>query len=663
MKKLYKKIGLTSIFVLFFTVSITVAQEQTDPDPIKSYPGIPIITYHGLSLDWAPPFEQYQQIDSAGIFALQMTDLTENIFESRVENTGLLVMPEQHKDTLGNFIVRYTEAFYTEFEAEGTPTEDGLVTLYNDSLDLTISNGAVSTKPTTQHGTMIYGPMYQQSRNYWSVNPRTIPYRAAYHLKIEDLDPWLESSPDDTVCILQVTTTRTWQRCEWVVGIDTFRTDHFTDFEQTIVVKDTLITYGMLQPVGQWKPINLDYSFTHDIPWLSPYSFPHSTTSRQAENPLDGKINQNCVEFKVIWKGKADRVKLSVDKIIVSDQRGRDLKNPVTYQQIKGNIETQMSNLLSITNERIAGFIGLDEPWSLDMWEPIRIVSEIVESHTTDAKLYFQFNVGFNGRFNTWEDPARGSKAIMIDEFMRRVKNANVWITGWLYDMPCNDAVLNPPCSFGVYPLSICNGGLDYRIINIDFMADSIYKKILNAGETYSGLHYGMSIQTGKYSYSPLHRIREINSKELLYTTNLALLYGSKLLSPWLYFGGFGEPEISTGFRNAPNYEITDKYKTLKDTIAPRLSGLMGKTLRKLRPVNQFSGSRGIDALVDPQEAIPPYDYIEYIHTSGGPNDICFVELGIFEDPQDTYVKYFMPLNRYYSDKNSLFFGLKNLVG
>jgi hypothetical protein len=137
-------------------------------------------------------------------------------------------------------------------------------------------------------------------------------------------------------------------------------------------------------------------------------------------------------------------------------------------------------------------------------------------------------------------------------------------------------------------------------------------------------------------------------------------MYGSKLISPWLYFGGFGN---STGFRNAPNYEITDKYNTLKDTIAPRLSGLMGKTLRKLKAVNQFAGSRGIDALVDPQEAIPPYDYIDYIHAYGGPNDTCFVELGIFEDPQDTYVKYFMPLNRYYSDKYNLNFGLKNLVG
>ena len=617
-----------SIIVLFVLTN-AYAQSQ---DRIKNYPGIPIITYTGLDsilASWGPSLEQFLEMDSAGIFALQKANLTYDEYYNRIKDTDILVMPEQTKSNLYDYIQRYTEARYTVFEAEGTPTDKGSVTLYSDSLlNLDRSNGAVSTTTTTPNGTMIYGPMYRQCRNYAAVDTGIIRYQASYRLKIDNI-PQQNPSPTDTVCILEVTSTRTWTSTPFIVGNDTFYIQPFTGFEATLVHAKRVVTYSRLQP-GVWDTINVDYFFPRDeTTWYRPeatYTKGYNTAALDNSSYMTGKISQNCVEFKVIWTGDPTKVKLSVDKITVSDDRGRNLK----YESFaESEIQAQLQVGQNLFGNHLGGWIGLDEPWSLDTWEPIRMVQEILDNHATQKQLYFQFNVGFNGRFHPWEDPARASKVDMIDEFMKRVGKANVWITGWLYDMPCDENAFLPPC----------DQVSDYKKYNIDVLADSIYKKIMDAGKIYPDLHYGMSIQTGKYGYSAEHTIREITGRELLYNTNVALMYGSKLISPWLYFGHNNDDSTDnyTGFRNPSGYEITDKYLTLRDTIAPRLKGIMGITLRKLIPSEQILNA----------SPLTWYDYINLLIHYGDQSYGSDFDLGFFKDENN--LDYFMLLNRYYN--------------
>jgi hypothetical protein len=171
--------------------------------------------------------------------------------------------------------------------------------------------------------------------------------------------------------------------------------------------------------------------------------------------------------------------------------RGRALMNTTDP---KNDIIAQLTSNRADFDNSIAGWIGLDEPWALDFWGPIKRVSEIIDANSANAKLWFQFNVGWNGRFGDPGDPARGEQADMIEEFMRRVKKANVWITYWLYDKPCNESNMH------LWP---CMQWQDkgFRITNIDFAADSLYRKVANAGKLHPGLQYGMSIQTGQYRY------------------------------------------------------------------------------------------------------------------------------------------------------------------
>ncbi len=648
--------NIICVFIVFCSLTVSFGQ-----DPIKNYPGIPIISDMGLKMEYAPPVEQFHQADTAGIFALNMSDLDTGVFNSRISPTNLLVIPVQSDMNLLNHIATYTDARYTVFEAEGTSPEDGLITLYNnrDTLNLTVANGAVSTTQLSEHGTMIYGPMYRQCRNFFTTVNGTqtsdsIVYEAEFWLKVENL-PNQYSSPHDTVCILQVTATKTWKEINGKI--------QWGFYDTTEIAAERVITYGEFDSVGSWQNFILEYSFTHDFPYWKPAGEPFPGTSYKSilaqniQNQLEGKISQNCVEFKVLWRGKKDKIKFSVDKVIVSDWRGRRLKNPISYQEIKTNIETQIYWNKVDFDQRVAAFIGVDEPWSIDQWEPIRMVNEIIDSYSPNAKLYINFNVQSEGRFAPWPDTVLGSRTIVIDEFMRRVKKANLWVTGWLYDIPCDGS--------NTQPWWFCEDANDIRLRNIDIFADSIYKRVMDAGKTYPGLHYGFSVQTGKYGYADEHKIREINSHELLYQTNLTLMYGTKILFPWLYFGGWDIPATYTGFRNAPYFEVTDKYNTLRDTISPRLSGLMGQTLRKLVPTNQYAGSRGINytGIVPWSLVAGGYEYIEDIIPQVLSTDEYGLDLGFFVDSLYTDKNYFMVLNRYYSTSSKYYIKLRNLDG
>ncbi|MBK7629155.1 MAG: T9SS type A sorting domain-containing protein [Ignavibacteriales bacterium] len=617
---------LSVVFFLVFGIAISFGQQQ---DSIKSYPGIPIITY-GYDLS-KHPVEQFIGMDEAGIYALEASNLTAPIFNQKIGNNNLdlKVMPEQVTDPSGNYIVKYTEARYTEWEAEGTNPADGLITLYYDSINCVTPDDAVVTTSTTPNDTIIYGPMYSQEKTYSMVD-RDFPinYTLVCSLKLEDLQPG-QTLPGDTVCIIQVTTRTSYNLTiqQWQLGIP-----------EKIIEK--VVTYGELLPLNQWKGIDTIYNLISVPAIYSQRNEMPSQVNRKflanGDNSIQSLPRESVhnIEFRVIWKGNSQKLRLSVDKFIVYDWKGWDLMNllgPTTQ------ISTQLSNNQSAFNNQVAGWIGFDEPWDLDTWAPIKKVKEILESNSPNASIWFQFNTKWNGRFSDYDDPSYSAKRIIIDEFMRRVKKANVWVTSWLYDMPCDDYDIVDPCDG------------DYKEINIDFAADSIYKKILDASLIHPDLFYGMSIQTGRYfdreTYDGNDRIREISGSDLLYQTNLALMYGAKLISPWLYFGEKNEaPETReyTGFRNPPGYPETDKYLMLKNTIAQRLSGLMGRTLKTLTPTSQHLNHQLNTSQGFIQSIVEGNCTAEGMQSGDEAYD-----LGFFKDDLDR--DYFMLISRWYN--------------
>ncbi len=380
--------NIICVFIVLFLITFTYGQ-----DPIKNYPGIPIISDMGFEMRWAPPVEQFHKAYTAGICAFAMRDLTTEVCSTRIIPTNLLVIPAQYDTSLLNHIATYTDARYTVFEAEGTPPQDGFITLYNnDTLNLFVGNGAVSTTSLTEHGTMIYGPMYRQCRNFFIMIDDTfrsfpIVYQAQFWLKVEDL-PNQFSSPEDTVCIIQVTTTKTFRDSMIIHNSDTLYIPIWDSTHAPMVLKDSVLTYAnFIDSIGRFIDYILEYSFTHDIPWWGPaITNGTSAVHKGSTNKLSGKISQNCVEFKVLWKGKKDKIRFSVDKVVVSDWRGRQLKDPFQYPFVAQQISNQIDENKTDFVQRVAAFIGVDEPWSIDQWEPIRMVNEIINNYLNNKR-------------------------------------------------------------------------------------------------------------------------------------------------------------------------------------------------------------------------------------------------------------------------------------
>jgi hypothetical protein len=129
------------------------------------------------------------------------------------------------------------------------------------------------------------------------------------------------------------------------------------------------------------------------------------------------------------------------------------------------------------------------------------------------------------------------------------------------------------------------------------------------------------------------------------------LLYGSKVLTPWLWFGS---DEYYTGIVNAneSGFVTTDKYYVIKNTLTPRLSGLMGKTLKRLKPLSQFVAD---NAMKYPYNI--PKNYInKLILTTYTQSIPPIFDIGFYyepnEEPTGDEKRYFMLIDRYYPNRS-----------
>lgn len=617
-------------------------------DKIKDCDGIPIITY-GYSIINPHIFGNYNftKMTDAGIFALEAVDIDETLYSDVLSNTSLNIIPDQVGNNVLNYINHYTYGRYSKWEAEGTTESEGTATLSNSIAHTTISNGSVITNINNiPEGTiLISGPKYAQEVTY-SFEHQPILYNANFRLRLENIGS-PPPQPNDPICTLRVYCAK-WDvvNGNWEVVDDYYY--------------DKILPY--IEFTGGWEneilSYNLEDAYNHFLTNPMPESM--YRISKRNDSYVEYKFIEH-VEFQIIWKGDESKVKLYIDNVTVYDDRGSILMGDLATSDIIAQV-TEATNFKSKT----AGWLSADEPYVIDNYAPIKKVNEIIDAiPNNDAHLWIAFPGHWSG---TYGNPGNLglylNQVYQIEEFMKRVKKANVWINCYMFDDPY-DSNFNP------WP------GGDYRIRNINRIGELLYKRCnfanLNSGVE---LYWGASVQTGKYyiyqeqpEYIDTNYV-EITSQQFLYTTNLALLYGAKLISPWLYFGFINDPVGNdlwdyTGLANSKDqYQENYKYFTLKDTIAPRLKGLLGKTLKKLQPTVQFAGPNGINYYppTPPENPLNGYQYIEDIFPPViSQNNEYGIDLGFFSDPVDLYKKYFMILNRYYSEENIYQIYLKNL--
>ncbi len=576
---------------------------------VKDFYGIPLITYAPHDVD----AYQFDYIKAMGIDVIIASNVTtQRLLE--IKNRGMQVIAWQVDTTVYdpnfNYILKYTDARYSVWEAEGTNPKDGGATLiYNKEIgepyQVNNSVEGIITKKNAREGELVSGPGYRQEAHYRGIDlSRLIKYRATARLKLIVNQPSRKNNPEDILCQFQVTNSLIrWNRIEGNKVIN----------EKNISLKEL--------KSGKWKDIEIDY----DLSILNPPK-PESKYF-----PSAGWAE--FVDFKIIWSGNPN-YRLVVDKIIVSDEFGREIVTPKFQQLIAEQDKHSFSTKIDDT---IVGWYGIDEPESIDNYEPIRIVDSVLDK-SSDGKrrLWISFPSSWNGKYG---DSNLGAEPLFKwNEFQKRVKRTLVQNNHSIFDYPLTK-MENP-------------FGGDFRKRNIEIFTDSVLSVIQDEDSLFC-----LCLQGGRYDLARL--FKDPSPKDILYTANLGLMYGAKALTIYRYFGEGNNLKHSglVNYTTKDGYIFTDKYYFFKDVLSPRLKGEFGKTLKLIKQTEQFPGlDLIINESVDKEfvKSIEPLNYKS--------NDTSIVELGFFRDWNDSNLKYFMLVNRYYSSTKEFKFTLQSFI-
>ena len=535
-----------------------------------------------------------------------------------------------------NYVSYYTDARYTVWETEGEYGDTSY--LQHDSSIMDNSSYFIKLKPDAVCGEkeLIWGPYYTQYV-YETNNDRSIilsKYTPVFRMKLEvnpnppsceDTTVWTDN-PESPICIIQVTQSKLKYPNDWT-------------FECTHPIREEIITLNRFQSLGQFKDIYFTAPSYYDLlsDACQPVTLEEPPPQVNTEN-MELYVNGNdllkqrgYIEFKVIWLGNPNYL-LSIDKVTVYDSKGQELMDPLSDAEAK--IDSQLIQL-STYNSNILGWFGRDEPNSIDQYAPIKKVIEIINDHTNNqSPLWLALMGKWDGAFSNRADPNGTYHLSPWKEMKKRIGNMNVWQDIYMFDYPYQEnGLYDPP------------PGETWQEANIRITSELNYKPAYELDP-----NFGVSLQCGEVHFGTIAQERNIFGYELMYETNLALMNGAKFLSLYTYFAQRNTDSCNSGWTchaivdREPNGTLTytGKYDTLLTIISPRLKGLMGKTLKKLTPTEQY-----LNHTLSSSEG-----FIQSI-TKGGctvqgmqPSDEAY-DLGFFKDNLDR--DYFMLISRWYN--------------
>ncbi len=237
------------------------------------------------------------------------------------------------------------------------------------------------TDNSTQVGdTIIKGPKYYQYPRYtytlpgW--NPLAIQYRADFRLKIDS-----PSATTVPVCSLFVTTSYYDDSHHW---------------REDILASRLLTSDDLDTDYGDYL---LDYNYSN---YFSANQYPQEQTpifkpySMEEPDGLSFNIGAK-VQFKIQWLGNKQ---LFVDRIEVYDGGPNGIWNKYFKQHpnwLADSIVTYNNSFAALGN-KLKYYYTMDEPHSIDSYEPLRVVQHILDSLNINADLLTHFFPEWNGK-------------------------------------------------------------------------------------------------------------------------------------------------------------------------------------------------------------------------------------------------------------------------
>lgn len=425
--------------ILFFLLIFSITGKTQDL--IRDFDGIPIIT--AFDLFWTEDFpEAVDSMRNSGVDVVwssidnvnQMIDLIN--WES--QDSGFKVIPIK---SLGhNWIMYYCDAKYTEWEAEGTGGDTSYF-VYNENVMEEVyqgDNGFLKLKPNAALGEkeLMGGPFYAQHVYELDLNNNLVPvqYTATFRMKLENnpfyQDTTISDNPLSELCKIQVTQSKLKTLNDWT-------------FECTHIIEEHTISLGEFSQLNQFLNFSIEnYTLESEecqstLPPPSSPNPPYNLRNHPIMEGYDFLKQREYIEFKVIWLGNPNYL-LSIDKVTVSDQKGMELmdEDPLVIT----NINNQLQSLSSYDNH-IAGWYGLDEPNSIDLYAPMKKVIEIVSQQGSVLRpVRFPLMGKWSGLYNHPNDPHGTYHLSPWVEMKKRIGEINIWQDIYYLDYPWSES-------------------------------------------------------------------------------------------------------------------------------------------------------------------------------------------------------------------------------
>ncbi len=596
--------------------------------------GIPLILFTGTNAASITEAD-YDSIAALNVDVVHAAGVRD-INLSPIITRGMKVIPDQLWMEPTNYIKQFTDAHYTVWEAEGINPVNGSVSLqYNNNIGepFTIDTiDGIKTKNNAPTGTLTFGPGYRQDGQYRFSFPnpqdKTVYYTADFRLKIipkNGVD--LNQHTSDAVCTIKIQTRDIVYHYspfnDWIELVNPYIHPNST----------TLTVVEFLNADWITKTIQYDWS-----------TVPHTASNKSLINQgteyfgLTEDFSGKYVEFIIDWFG-SEFFDLYFDKVTVHDQRGIDIVNPLS--PFRNSIINEAQNFFN-NNDAIYAWYGIDEPYTIDNYEPYRIVDSIVYAATNHVKrIVTTLDNGMYGKYVSEDGNFKNS---VTSEFWKRAKPEKIIVNMYPYHYPYTPEE-NPL----------------YWYYDAEYFTRYKYPAIREVDP-----NFGVTLQafgSNKYEDNVVKVDKADPSEaQMLYNLNTALLFGAKEIALYLYFSTY---DYKFDFYEElglvdKDRQPTNKYYIVKNKIVPRLKGLFGQTLITAGQVIQATGLN----LINGPQFVTGNHHLDFLSTPSLEIDKKLViDAGIFKEPGSSMPEYIMLVNRWYSTLNEVAVHLKNLTG
>lgn len=535
-----------------------------------------------------------------------------------LEGYNVLACNVQHKE---DWIAYYTTCYYSKWEAEIDAEPDRVGFKHRDNNGNLIGSPAIYPPVTGRQcwssiglseprDSLMYGPLYRQDKRY----KRGLYYNqnlkdSVYYIPrfIMALDNHGNATPDKDVCKIKVV----FRYKNEVTG----HHDYTFPLERTLKVSD-------FDASGAF-----DDFYLHPDPRFATYCYPEQFwLPKNIENFPDapssiGYIDDESytgIQYWVEWLGNDDLYTLYIDYVEVYDRDGWK-----EYIDDPGYVDTLITNYAEdypIQDwPNLKYWLGVDEPYSIDCYEPIRVVDEIVRSVSPNTPVIVPFNPSWN-----W-DQSRINGEDEISMFYNIANPSKITLS------------INP--SLDGWPEIHTFEWLRYNFQRTSALDPDFW---------FNAQTLGYKRSDGTWCVW-----RKPEPEELRAMVMLALAHGAKgIIFKW--FDSYNTTMFNE-FCNTSNSlmdcivtplaQPTSLYYQIKNYLTPRLTGKLGNTIKDLNYSGNFLQYRyQIPTHDNPAESGTDYLILGYgIYDAHERNWHC----GFFDRPGQTDNKYFLLANLY----------------